>query len=670
MIAIVRAKLALKFAICAALVAITWTVFGQTLGHQFVNYDDPLYVFENAHIRAGISWHSILWAFTHVHSQNWHPLTSISHMLDCQFFGLQPAGHHFMNVLLHSAGAVLLFLLLEQMTGGPSSSRDGSVSPKLSGPNRTGNIWASAFVAAVFAIHPLHVESVAWIAERKDVLSGVFFMLTLLAYVGYVRKRTAGRYVTMSILFACGLMSKPMLVTVPIVLLLLDYWPLNRGLAKASARQAEVSLLRAKAATAAVRGQKSEIQRFKTQNWLKLVVEKIPLFALSVASCIATLLAQNFALASTEFLPIKLRITNAIVTYFDYVRQMFWPVDLIPFYIHPENRLEIWRLILAVAILAAITAITFMRRRKNPYLITGWFWYIVMLVPVIGLIQVGLHGRADRYTYLPQIGLYVAIVWLIRDLTKSWRRQKVILGAAAAIVLGSLSILSWKQTTHWRDTEALWSYALTVTPDSDVADAGLAGILFVRGQVDEAIRHYERALHFRSGNVAAQYGLARALASKQKVDEAISHYQKALSIQPDNTAASNDLGVLFASKGEIGNAIATWRQTLSFDPDNADAANDLAWVLATSADADLRDGNEALELAQRAIRSGGENPVVLRTLAAALAENNRFSEAAATAERGKDLAAARDDSAMVDSLRRCAELFRRGEPLHSTQVSH
>ena len=621
------------------MVAITWAVFGQTLGHQFVNYDDPLYVLENAHVRAGLNWHGVVWAFTHIHSQNWHPLTTISHMLDCQLFGVQPGWHHFVNVLLHSATALLLFLLLEQMTGGPSSPRDESVrlADRTGSPSRTGTIWASAFVAAVFAIHPLHVESVAWIAERKDVLSGVFFMLTLASYVWYARRPSVGRYATMSILFACGLMSKPMLVTVPIVLLLLDYWPLNR---------------------------------FARSTTAKLILEKIPLFALSISSCVATLWAQNFALGSTEYLPLKWRITNAIVAYFDYIRQMFWPVDLIPFYIHPENRLEIWRLLLAAITLTGITAIAFARRRKNPYLVVGWFWYVIMLIPVIGLIQVGLQGRADRYTYLPQIGLYIAIVWLVRDLTKDWRQQKIILAAAAAIAVGGLSILSWKQTAHWRDTETLWSHTLRVTPDSDVAHAGLAGILSVRGQVDEAIRHYENALKLREGNVAAHYGLGKALAAERKTDEAIAHFQKALSIQPDNIAASNELGALFGNKGEITNAIAAWRQALSFDPDNSDAANDLAWVLATAADAELRDGGEAVELAQRAIRSGGENPFVLRTLAAALAETNQFPEAAAAAERGTNLAEAGGDHAMAESLRHCAELFRRGEKLHSTQVSH
>ena len=598
------------------LVAITWAIFAQTVHHQFVNYDDPLYVLENAHVRSGLSWRGIAWAFTHVHSQNWHPLTTMSHMLDCQLFGLNPGAQHLVNVFWHGIAALLLFILLRQATG---------------------SVWRSVFVAAVFAIHPLRVESVAWISERKDVLSGALFMLTLLAYVHWTRKRTLGRYVTMSIFFACGLMSKPMLVTTPIVLLLLDYWPLNR---------------------------------FPKATVGKLLIEKIPLFALSAGSVVMTLWAQNFALGSTELLPLKWRITNAIYSYFEYIRQTFWPNDLIPFYIHPENRLEIWRLLLAAFVLIAITAIAFVRRRQNPYLIVGWLWYVVMLIPVIGFVQVGLQGRADRYTYLPQIGLVFALVWLVWDLTKSLRAQKVIVSGAALIALATLSILSCKQTAHWRDTETLWRHTLAVTPNSDVAHAGLGGILFVRGQIDEAIDHYERALRLRDGNVGAQFGLARALAAENKTDAAIQHLQKTLQLQPDYVVASNDLGALLANKGEIKGAIAAWRQTLSFDADNPDAANNIAWMRATAADADLRDGKEAVDLARLALRSGGENPVSLRTLAAAQAENGQFADAIATAERAAALAQRNGDKATENDLRQCIELFRRGEALHRTQVSH
>src|SRR5712691_6106235 len=614
------ADLSLVTGICAGLVALVWFVFGQSSHFPFVNYDDPTYTYEAPQIIAGLSWDGVVWAFTRAHGGNWHPLTTLSHMFDCGVFGIRAGAHHFGNVLLHTSATIALFFVLRRLTGA---------------------LWRSAFVAAIFAIHPLRVESVVWIAERKDVLSGFFFMLTLAAYLHYTRKPSIGRYLTMSILFACGLMSKPMLVTLPIILLLLDYWPLNR---------------------------------FQPSATAKLIVEKLPLFALSLGSCVATLWAQNFALGSTEFLPLKWRIANAIVSYFDYIRQMFWPVDLVPFYIHPENRLEIWRLLIAAISLIALTAIVIVRRKQNPYLLVGWLWYLVMLIPVIGMVQVGLQGHADRYTYLPQIGLDIALVWLIWDLTKSClprrsasakavRPQKIGLSAAAAIVLITLSSLSWKQTTHWRDTEALWRHTLAVTPDSDVAHAGLGGILFVRGQIDESIDHYERALRLRDGNVAAHFGLGRALAAKQKTDPAIFHFQKALSIQPDNIGASNDLGVMFASKGEIREAISAWQQSLSFDPDNADAANNIGWVRATATDPDLRDGREALELAERALRSGGENPVVLRTLAAAQAENGQFAEAIATCQRGEELARRDGDSAMVESLGNCAESFRRGAAL-------
>jgi protein O-mannosyl-transferase len=602
--------------LCVLLFAITWIVFGQTFHHEFVNYDDPLYVYDNAHVRAGLSWHGVEWAFTHIHSQNWHPLTTISHMLDCQLFGLNPGAHHLVNVFWHSIAAVTLFIVLTQMTG---------------------SIWPSAFVAAVFATHPLRVESVAWIAERKDVLSGAFFMVTLFAYFNWTRRPTLGRYLVLSILFACGLMSKPMLVTTPLVLLLLDYWPLNR---------------------------------FRKSTLAKLLLEKIPLFALSAGSVFATLWAQNFALGSTQFLPLKWRITNAIFSYFEYLRQTFWPIDLIPFYIHPENRLALWKLLLAAVVLIALIAIAFVRRSKNPYLLVGWLWYLVMLIPVIGIVQVGLQGHADRYTYLPQIGLGIALVWLIDDLTKSWPARKIILSATALLVLGTLSVLSAKQTMYWRDTATLWRHTLAITPDSDVAHVGLGGVLFVQGQIDESIDHYERALRLRDGNIAAHFGLARALAAKQKVDPAISHLQKTLNIQPDYIAASNDLGVLLASKGDIKQAIAAWRQTLSFDPENPDAANNIAWIRATAADADLRDGKEALGLARLALKMGGENPVILRTLAAAEAENGQFAEATATAERAQVLAQKNGDRAMAENLERCIELFRRGEALYWTQVSH
>jgi hypothetical protein len=398
----------LTIGICLSLIVLVWLVFGQTLWHDFINYDDPRYVYENTTITSGLSISGIAWAFTHIHSMNWHPLTTISHMLDCQLYGLKAGWHHFTNVLLHTIAVILLFIALHQMTGA---------------------FWRSGFVAALFAIHPLRVESVAWIAERKDVLSGLFFMLTLLAYVYYVRLPQVRRYLIVVFVFACGLMSKPMLVTLPFVLLLLDSWPL---------------------------------ERIKGHVWNR-VLEKVPLIALSAVSSIATFLAQKGAVGWTEELPILERINNAVVSYVLYIWQMLWPVNLAVFYPHPENRLRLWEVIASLRLLICVTAIAITLRKRRPYLITGWLWYLGMLVPVIGLVQVGWQGRADRYTYLPQIGLYIAVTWSVADLTALWRHQRTILSAAALLTILVLSWCAWGQTWYWRDSETLFKHALAVT---------------------------------------------------------------------------------------------------------------------------------------------------------------------------------------------------------------
>jgi tetratricopeptide (TPR) repeat protein len=458
-----------------------------------------------------------------------------------------------------------------------------------------------------------------------------------------------------------------MLVTTPFVLLLLDYWPLGRM------RSAKSEMRSAKGETRSRISTTQRVHVSTSDRWAAvrgLIVEKIPLFLLSAGSVVATLWAQNFALGSSEFLPLKWRITNALFSYFEYVRQMFWPVNLIPFYVHPENRLEIWRLAIAVAFILVMTGIALIRRRQNPYLIFGWLWYLIMLLPVIGIVQVGLQGHADRYTYLPEIGLIIAVVWTIWDLLNSFAARKIIFVTFGFVVVATLSLLSAKQTTYWRDTETLWRHTLAVTPESDVALTGLGGILFSRGEIDAAIDDYERALRLRDGNVAAHFGLARALAAQQKVDPAIVHLRKTLEIQPDYIGASNDLGLLLASKGEIADAIAAWRQTLLFDADNPDANNNIAWVWSTASDSALRNGSEALEFARRAIATGGENAVVLRTLAAAEAETGQFDKAIATCQRGEQLALRNGDAGMAESLRHCVELFQREQPLRSTQVAH
>ncbi|PWT84496.1 MAG: hypothetical protein C5B58_04645 [Acidobacteria bacterium] len=595
---------------------LTWVVFGQTLRHDFINYDDPRYVYENTKITSGLSFSGIAWAFTHIHSMNWHPLTTISHMLDCQLYGLKAGWHHSTNVLLHTVAATLLFLALQQMTGA---------------------LWQSAFVAALFAIHPLRVESVAWIAERKDVLSGVFFMLTLLAYTRYVRLPQIGRYLVVVFVFACGLMSKPMLVTLPFVLLLVDYWPLAR---------------------------------INGQFWRR-VLEKIPLIALSTASSIITFLVQKGAVGRTEELPILERINNAVVSYVLYIWQMLWPVNLAVFYPHPENRLPLWQIVSCLLLLICITAVAIVLRKQRPYLVIGWLWYLGMLVPVIGLVQVGWQGRADRYTYLPQIGLYIAATWGVVDLTALYRPQRATLSTAAIVVIGALSLYARVQTSYWRNSEILFRHALAVTTKNDVAQNNLGIVFLGQGKVDEAISLLQSAVDLRPDNSPAHENLAKALLQKGQVADALVHYRKLLELQPDNIEVHNIVGTVLTQQGRVGEGVEEWQKVLSIQPDNGNAMSNLAWVFATSPDQSLRDGPKAVELAEQALRlSGGRIPILFRTLAAAYAENGRFAEAVQTAQRGIELANNQGNSGLATELQGNIALYQQGQPLRDPSITN
>jgi len=634
--------------VCLALVAVTWAVFGQTLTHDFVNFDDHVYVYENPLVAKGLSTEGVIGAFTHAHARNWHPLTTLTHMLDCQLYRLNASGHHLTNVILHTIAVLLLFLVLGQMTGA---------------------LWQSGFVAALFAIHPLHVESVAWIAERKDVLSAVFFMLTLAAYARYARGPSPGRYLLMALLFALGLMSKPMLVTLPFVLLLLDYWPLGR-----------------------IGGQKSEVgKQLRT-----LITEKIPLFALSALSCIATLLAQRQGPSAIDQLPFLWRLNNALVSYVTYIWQMLWPARLAVFYPHPNDRLPLVEVIVAITLLVGISLLVIYLRRTKHYLVTGWFWYLGMFVPVIGLVQVGEQAHADRYTYLPQIGLYIMITWTLGDLIQKspGRAQRAVVAIAATIVIALLSIRAFVQTSYWKNSETLWNHALAITGENDVAHNNL-GFLFLRkGELDQAISQFQEALNIRSRNSESHYSLGaaliqsnlgNALARKQLWDEAIDHLQEAVRLRPDYADAYFNLGTVFFQQSLIDQAIAQWQkalairprdaeahrsvasalrkqgnvkeaiaeyeQALNITPEDSVALNNLAWILATSSYASMRDGTRAVTLAVKAVQaSDGTDPNFLRTLAAAHAEAGQFVEAVATAETAKALASTQGKPELASRL--------------------
>jgi tetratricopeptide (TPR) repeat protein len=656
------------------LVVITWLVFGQTIAHDFVNFDDHVYVYDNPLITKGITLKGLIAAFTHPHARNWHPLTTISHMLDCQLFGLKAGGHHFSNVLLHTVAVLLLFAVLREMTG---------------------TLWRSAFVAAVFATHPLHVESVAWVAERKDVLSAVFFMLTLGAYVRYVCAPSIARYLSVAALFALGLMSKPMLVTLPFVLLLLDYWPLKRG------------------QPSGVRGQKSKISNAGS-TITKLILEKIPLFALSAISCAVTLLAQKQNAGSIDQLPFMWRLNNAFVSYVDYIWEMFWPTRLAVFYPHPNNRLPVWEIILAIAFLLAVTAAALVLRKKMQYVLTGWFWFLGMLMPVMGFVQVGEQARADRYTYLPQIGLYLLIVWAITDLMAFWKGRRAFFAVATPMIIAALSWCAFLQTSYWKSSERLWTHALAVTSGNDVAHNNLGFLFLRRGELDNAISHFQTALNIRSTNAETHYNLGaalihnnlgNALARKGLADDAITHYQEAVKLRPDYADAYYNFGSVLLQEGRIDEAITQWQKALAIQPNDGEvytslgnallqkgsvkeaidhyqqavqiapqdplSRHNLAWVLATSADPSIRNGPKAVVLAEQAVQlSGGTNPTFFRTLAAAYAESRRFPEAIGAAERGMEMATEQGKSGLANALKSEIALYRAHAPRRETSPIH
>jgi tetratricopeptide (TPR) repeat protein len=576
------------FGVCIFLAAIIWAVFGQTLRYGFVDFDDHEYVVENPEVSRGLTLKGFVWAFTHVHSANWHPLTWISHMLDCQFYGLNAGGHHLTNILLHTTATILLFLVLRQMTG---------------------FLWRSAFVAAVFAIHPLRVESVAWVAERKDVLSGVFFMLTLCAYVRYARGPwSAARYGLVVLMFALGLMSKPMLVTLPLVLLLLDYWPLNR--------------LQVDTATQPV---------YRLGGWRisrRAILEKLPLLGLVAASCVATLFAQSNAIASLDQISPPLLVGNALIAYVVYLGQMFWPSGLSLLYPFPVNGVPPWEEILAPVLLLLISAAVFLLRKTRPYLVVGWLWYLVMLMPVIGIVQVGSQAHADRYTYLPQIGLYVLLVWAAADLCVGWRWRRVVLGGGSAIILAALIFCAHAQTAYWRDSETLWTHTLACTSNNAVAHNNLGNTLVKKGRVDEAFSHFRMALQIKPDYADAHNNLGNALFKKGNVDEAIAHYQRALQINPDFADAHYNLGNALFQKGEVDEAIAQFQEALQIDPDNVEAHYNLGLALFQKGSVD-----EAIDHYKMALQIHPDYADAHYNLGIALFQKGRVDEAIAHYQR-------------------------------------
>ena len=513
------------------LLVITFAVFWQSTGHEFIVYDDQVYVTENLHVKTGLIYRNVLWAFTTIEASNWHPLTWLSHMLDCQVYGLNPKGHHLTNILFHIANTFLLWYLFFLATR---------------------KYWQSIFVAALFALHPLHVESVAWIAERKDLLSTFFMFGTLILYTRYTKTPRPLFYVLALVLYVFGLMSKPMLVTLPFVMLLWDFWPLGRLRLRALLEEdTEYSMP----------------DQTSSPSLLPLILEKLPFFALSLLSSIVTYSAQahGASVAGAHAVPFTFRLVNALVSYAKYIGNMLWPYDLAVIYPLPRT-LTLVQAAVPGLILIGITVVVCRRARINPFLPVGWLWYLGTLVPVIGFVQVGRQAMADRYTYIPLIGLFIMIAWGISVLTARLPFRRSIVTAVALLVLIGSSLCTWKQLGYWRNDITLFGHAIQVVENNYVAHMNLGLAFFQRGNTEEAIKHYFRALSMRPNTDDLCYYLGLAFGVQGNLNESIIFLKRAVEINPEFAVAHYNLGVALARQGRLDEGILHFTRALQIDP--------------------------------------------------------------------------------------------------------
>ena len=633
-----------------SLAVLVAAVYAPVLGHDFLNYDDPDYVFENPVVKKGLTVAGIKWAFGTLHGEHtyWHPLTWLSHMADVQFFGVNAGAHHLVNVFFHTANAVLLFLLLRQLTG---------------------TLWRSAIVAALFALHPLQVDTVAWIAERKNLLTAMLWVLTTLAYVRYARTRKWTAYGMVIALFALGLMCKPVLVTLPCALLLLDYWPLRRI-------ETCVSIY-------------------------KLLAEKIPLLVLSgVVSAIT--LAAHAGLGMTQKVAgysLELRIENALVSYARYFRKVFWPTDLAIAYPHPGQ----WPLTIvwtSALLLLAITVAVVLNRKQRPYLAIGWFWFLGVLFPAIGILQVGMQAMADRFDYIPIIGLFLMLVWGVSD----WAAQQArpwIPGVAGALAVVGCIVATSLQLRHWRNSITVFEHALEVTHDNYVAHHNLSVAYAALGRTNEAWAHATEAMRIQPHASAPLLTLAQLCEWRNDLPGAISNYQRFLRLAPTRHETRDSLAFDYLKSGNLeaaraqflkvietapgdadayrglaeihaglhqpGTAISYYRRALESAPDSAGALNNVAWLLATCPEAQFRDGAQAVQYAERACKlTDYKAAFALGTLAAAYAEAGRFADAVRTAEEARALALKEGNTNISEANAKLLEYYRAGKPFHES----
>jgi len=586
---------------CLVLVGLVILLYGRVARYEFV-FDD-LAVTESPQVSRGVTWEGLKWAFTHGYASNWMPLTWLSHMLDCELFGLRPAGHHLINVALHATNSALLLVVVHAMTG---------------------EFWPATAVATAFAVHPLRVESVAWVSERKDVLSTLFWFLTMLAYLRYVRRPALGRYLAVALFLGLGLLAKATLVTLPFVLLLLDVWPLRRDLAAVPAR--------------------------------RLVAEKAPLLLPVAAASVATVLAGGGAIQTMATLPVTARVENAFVAYVAYLGKAIWPARLACFYPHPaigarqlSSLVLLGRAVGAALALAAISAYVVRSAARRPYLAVGWLWYLGTLIPMIGLVQVGQQSMADRYTYVPLLGISFMVAWTVRDLitARPWARPVATVGTALA--LAAFSVVTWFQVATWRDNETLYRHALEVTANNHFAHYNLGNALLRRGMVQEAKRHFQQSIDIQPTQASAHSNLGVILRQEGKLQDAAVEFETALRIQPDFAGAHNNLGAVRLAQGRYAEAADHFRRSIALQPDYAEAHNGLGNTL-------LRQGRypEATAEFMEALRLRPQYAEPHNGLGVLFAQQGDLKQAADHFERALRIdpghAAARDGLARVRSL--------------------
>jgi tetratricopeptide (TPR) repeat protein len=578
---------------CLFLTLMTVAVYAPVAGHDFLNYDDPLYVTNNPQVQRGLTWENVRWAFRSTReATNWHPLTWLSHMLDCELYGLEPRGHHLSSVLLHAANTVLLFLLLQRMTGAR---------------------WRSAFVAGLFALHPLHVESVAWVAERKDVLSGLFWFLTMWAYVRYVEQPRPVWYFLSLGLFGLGLMAKPMLVTLPFVLLLADFWPLGRAGAVAAGREPQ--------------------PQFQPATLRRLLVEKLPFLVFAAVASLVTFLVQGAggAVIPPEQYSLSLRIANAVVSYVRYIGKMIWPADLAIYYPYPVQ----WPVGLVIGcalLLVGATALAVRRMRREPYLAFGWLWYLGTLVPVIGLVQVGTQSMADRFTYIPLTGLFLVIAWSAHELAMNRMIGRIIFRATTGIVLTILAISTSLQLRHWKNSLTVFEHALQVSSENVVAHNNLGAALLELGNLDDAVVHYREAVRIRPHYPDVHNNLGIALQRRGRVEEAVVHFTEAIRLRPQYADAHSNLGAALAEQGKIEDAIVRYTEALRLNSGHIVARNNLAQALVKAGKL-----NEAVHQYSELLRLKPDHFQAHKNLADLLARLGRAEEAIAHYVRAIEL---------------------------------